>query len=116
MTDDRYNPENPPRQAGEAAERLITNFEQVRETAEAMVDRLSEKMKVPRMDVFRLAVVFFGRYLDMTRSGDTIVLVVKGQVKAYESALQVLVAGDEEYKFFDELLVGLDDDGLRGAE
>jgi hypothetical protein len=87
----------------EDAERLEKDLEIVRKQAEEMLDGLSENLRLPRDDILRLAVLVFGRYIDMTRSKDTLVLVVKGTVSPYENALEVLVSGESRGEDFQAL-------------
>jgi hypothetical protein len=95
--DDPFGYERGPQ--GEGTERLGENLETVRRQAEEMLDGLSESLRLPRDDVIRLAVVVLGRYIDMTRAKDALVLVVKGTVTPYENALEVLVSGDRADEF-----------------
>lgn len=83
----------------EDAGRLEKNLETVRKQAEEMLDGLSESLRLPRDDVVRLAVIVFGRYIDMTRAKDALVLVVKGTVTPYQNALEVLVSGERGDEF-----------------
>lgn len=108
--DDPFGYEHGPEveKAQEAAERLERDLERVREEAEPLVAKLAEDLRLSEADVIRLAVVLFGRYLDMTRSRDTVVLVVKGDVAAYDNALQVLVSAEPGGEVFEALLHHLD--------
>lgn len=54
-------------------------------------------------DVARMIVTALGKQLDITRGADTLVLVVRGRVIAYENATQVVVAGGPNSQEFDEL-------------
>jgi hypothetical protein len=89
-------PQDPPK--GEVgAELAEASFEQhlanVRREAEPLARRLAEELRLPEDDVRALAIVVLGRYLDMTAAEDTFVLVVRGTVTPYDTALQALVSG-----------------------
>jgi hypothetical protein len=94
--------------AVEAAERLEKSMEYVRAQAEPLVQKLAEDLQLSQGDVIRLAIVLFGRYLDMTRASDTVVLVVKGDVAAYDNAVQVLVSAEPGGEAFEALLAHLE--------
>jgi hypothetical protein len=89
------------------AKKLEAGLERVREMADPLLDQLAIDLRLSRDDVMRLAVLLFGQYLDITRSKDTFVLVVKGDVTAYDNALEVLVAANESDEAFSMLLAHL---------
>ncbi len=102
MSDEHMNVERGPE--AEDVAKLETALERVRELSTPMLERLAEELRMTQDDVVRLAVVLFGRYLDMTKAKDTFILVVKGSVTAYDTALEALVAGEHGDEPFAALL------------
>jgi apolipoprotein N-acyltransferase len=98
------NPEQGPERELEDAARFEANLEYVKQSAGAWVERLMEDLDLPEEDVYQLAVVVFGRYLDLTNSPDKVVLVVQGEVTPYDNALQALIADDREQDFYTALI------------
>jgi len=109
----KSTPEESPESGMEAAARFEADLEFVKSEAGPWAERLMKDLKLGRADVFQLAVVFFGRYLDLTRSPDKVVLVVKGDVTPYDSALQALVTDDRDENVVSTLLDNLAEENDR---
>jgi len=84
----------------ERADRFEKALEHVRTNAWPLIERISEDLKLPANDVVALAIAYFSSYLRLTQDENTFVLVVKGTVTPYDSALEALLASthDEQLK------------------
>ena len=84
----------------ERADRFDKALEHVRSNAWPLIERISEDLKLPANDVVALAIAYFSSYLKLTQDENTFVLVVKGTVTPYDSALEALLASthDEQLK------------------
>ena len=109
------NPEEGPEYGLEAAARFEADLEYVKREAEPWAERLMRDLKLSEESVYQLAVVFFGRYLDLTRSPDKVVLVVQGEVTPYDSALQALIANERDENVINTLLDNLGEKKAGGA-
>lgn len=69
---------------------LESALEGMRPAANRFLEELAVSLRLPREDVAALAVVLFAKYLDMAQDDDTIVLVVKGRVTPYDTALEAM--------------------------
>jgi hypothetical protein len=98
------NPEQGPERELEDAARFEANLEYVKRSSGAWVERLMTDLDLPEEDVFQLAVVVFGRYIDLTNAPDKLVLVVQGEVTAYDNALQALLVDEREQDFYGALI------------
>jgi hypothetical protein len=90
-----YGPES----EAELGARFEKALELVRVSSMPLVERMSEDLKLPTHDVVALAIVFFSRYLQLTQDEDSFVLVVKGTVKPYDSALEALLDSARNKQF-----------------
>jgi hypothetical protein len=84
----------------ERGDRFEKALEYVRANAWPLIERISEDLKLPANDVVALAIAYFSSYLRLTQDENTFVLVVKGTVTPYDSALEALLASthDEHLK------------------
>jgi hypothetical protein len=98
-----------PEQPRDTAERFQADLEYFKEQAAPWLEKLTRELNLSEDDVYQLAVVFFGRHLDLTRGPDKVVLVVKGEVTPYDSALQALVADERDENVVTTLLSALAD-------
>ncbi len=82
----------------ERADRFEKALENVRANAWSLVEKVSEDLRLPANDVAALAIAYFSWYLKLTQDESTFVLVVKGTVTPYDSALEALLAstGDNQ--------------------
>jgi hypothetical protein len=95
--DDAFGAEAGP----EAVESLRSELQAINEVFEDELTRLEVELHLEREQVKKIAVFLLGRHLDISRDPDTLVLVVRGTVTPYDSALQVLLAGSDPAKAHD---------------
>jgi hypothetical protein len=85
----------------------LQDLEYVRERAEPLLSQIAVELRMSEDDVARLAVILFGRWLDLSQDPDSVVLVVKGTITPYDSAVQVLVSSGPHGRQFEELITEL---------
>src|SRR5207302_642661 len=88
-----------PESEAERADRFEKALEHVRANAWSLVERVSEDLKLSPNDVAALAIAYFSWYLKLTQDENTFVLVVKGTVTPYDSALEALLASTRDEQF-----------------
>lgn len=110
--DDPFGYEEGPEASLDAATRLEADLEYLGRDAERWVQHMAEELKIDEERVYRLAAIFFGRFWDLTKSPDKVVLVVHGKVTPYANALQALVLDDREDEAVVNLLARLNTTGV----
>lgn len=89
-----------PERGPEGLEELGQYLEFVRQHFDPELDRIAAALKLPADDVAKLAVILLGQHLDMTNDPDVLVLVIRGSLTPYDTALEALLSngpGDGRY-------------------
>jgi hypothetical protein len=92
---------------GVQSPRFIEAASYVRSRIDPLLRQIAVELRMSEDDVARLAVILFGRWLDLSQDPDSVVLVVKGTITPYDSAVQVLVSSGPHGRQFEELITEL---------